>query len=391
MALWLLFAAGIWTVIRWIGRLRMSTDEAEERLSESIFADAAEPTGQDEQARCLACRVWWKVAIVLVLVAAVAGIIANKQQAADETETTYGGTNASRTLQQRKPGTTETGGDAGAAEEEHSAETVLATVNGEKITLAELESTLEEMPEQYRSAFKNNRLGLLDQLISRRLLLQQARKNNPGQNEGGGSGREKDSRPEDPPKTEDERINALLRREVFEKVKVTEEDIRRAYEELKDEMPGQRSFEEVKESLRSYVRQEKRNKAVESYLTKLQEQATITRSQEWIGAQKARAADNPLDRALATGRPVVADFGRGVCIPCKMMKPILDKLQEEYKGRADILIIEIDEYPAVTQRVGIRAIPTQIFYDAEGNEIFRHQGFMSQEAIIVKLREMGVK
>lgn len=159
----------------------------------------------------------------------------------------------------------------------------------------------------------------------------------------------------------------------------------------KDEMPAGRTFEELQDPLRAYALQEKQGEAVDAYLANLRAAATITRNEGWVEAQKARAADNPLDRALATGRPVVADFGRGVCIPCKMMKPILDKLQEEYKGRADILIIEIDEYPAVTQCVGIRAIPTQIFYDAAGDDIYRHQGFMSREAIVGKLREMVVE
>jgi len=113
--------------------------------------------------------------------------------------------------------------------------------------------------------------------------------------------------------------------------------------------------------------------------------------QERGEAQGALSADNPLDRALQSGRPVVADFGRGLCIPCKMMKPILDDLKKQYAGRAEILIIEIDEYPAVTQRVGIRAIPTQIFYDAEGKEAYRHQGFMSREDIVSRLVAMGVK
>jgi thioredoxin 1 len=106
--------------------------------------------------------------------------------------------------------------------------------------------------------------------------------------------------------------------------------------------------------------------------------------------QKPPVADNPLDHALATGRPVVADFGRGMCVPCKMMKPILDELGGQYKSRAEVLIIEIDDYPDVTRRVGIRAIPTQIFYDSDGNEVYRHEGFMPREDIVAKLAEMGV-
>lgn len=107
-------------------------------------------------------------------------------------------------------------------------------------------------------------------------------------------------------------------------------------------------------------------------------------------AQGMAAPDNPLDNALKKGRPVLADFGRGKCIPCKMMKPILDELQEEYQGKAEILIIEIDEHPALTRRCGIRTIPTQIFYDASGKEAYRHEGFMPREDIVEQFAKLGV-
>lgn len=107
--------------------------------------------------------------------------------------------------------------------------------------------------------------------------------------------------------------------------------------------------------------------------------------------QEMAAADNPLDNVLKTGRPMLADFGRGKCIPCKMMKPILDELKEEYQGKAEILIIEIDEHPALTQRCRIRTIPTQIFYDASGKEVYRHVGFMPREDILEQLGRLGVR
>ncbi len=174
-------------------------------------------------------------------------------------------------------------------------------------------------------------------------------------------------------------------------VEVSDADVRQFYERHRDEVPDGRSYEELKDSLRSYALQERQNEAIQSYLAKLRATANITHNEAWVEAQKALAADNPLDVALKTGRPVVADFGRGTCIPCKMMKPILDELQEDYKGRAEILIIQIDEYPTVTQRVGIRVIPTQIFYDASGTEVYRHEGFIPREDIVAKLAEMGVK
>ena len=89
--------------------------------------------------------------------------------------------------------------------------------------------------------------------------------------------------------------------------------------------------------------------------------------------------------------PMVLDFGRGICIPCKQMKPILEDLTKEYQGKAIIRIIEIDDNMDLTMKYRIRLIPTQIFIDATGKEIYRHEGFMPKEDIVMKLKEMGVK
>jgi len=100
--------------------------------------------------------------------------------------------------------------------------------------------------------------------------------------------------------------------------------------------------------------------------------------------------DNPLAKALKNGMPVVADFGRGTCIPCKMMKPILEELKETYKGKAEIFIFSIDEYKDLTEQCKINLIPTQIFYDKTGKEVMRHEGFFPKDEIVAKLKELGV-
>jgi thioredoxin 1 len=89
--------------------------------------------------------------------------------------------------------------------------------------------------------------------------------------------------------------------------------------------------------------------------------------------------------------PRVVDLGRGKCIPCKMMAPILEELKKEYEGRAIISVVDIGVYPAEARKYRIRVIPTQIFINSEGEEVFRHEGFMSKKDIIKKLHEMGVK
>jgi thioredoxin 1 len=89
--------------------------------------------------------------------------------------------------------------------------------------------------------------------------------------------------------------------------------------------------------------------------------------------------------------PMVVELGRGKCIPCKMMAPILAELKKKYAGRAIIDVIDIGKNPDAAKKYRIRIIPTQIFITAEGEEIFRHEGFMPKKEIIEKLSEMGVK
>ena len=89
--------------------------------------------------------------------------------------------------------------------------------------------------------------------------------------------------------------------------------------------------------------------------------------------------------------PKLLDFGRGKCIPCKAMAPVLKELSEEYKERVIIKIIEIDQDPNLTRANRIRLIPTQIFFDAKNQEIYRHEGFMGKEQIKAMFQKMGVQ
>ena len=101
-------------------------------------------------------------------------------------------------------------------------------------------------------------------------------------------------------------------------------------------------------------------------------------------------ASIPLEQALSSGLPTLAEFGRGVCVPCKAMKPILEELAAEYEGKWNIVIVEIDDHMDQTRQYEIMVIPTQIFFDNSGKEITRHIGFLPKEDIITQLKKMGV-
>jgi len=91
------------------------------------------------------------------------------------------------------------------------------------------------------------------------------------------------------------------------------------------------------------------------------------------------------------GMVTMVDLGANSCVPCKMMAPILEKLEKDYKGRAAIVFLDVWKDPDLAKRFGIKVIPTQIFYDKEGKEVYRHVGFMSENAIVTQLKNLGVQ
>jgi thioredoxin 1 len=90
------------------------------------------------------------------------------------------------------------------------------------------------------------------------------------------------------------------------------------------------------------------------------------------------------------GMVTMIDLGAKKCIPCKMMAPIMEKMEKKYDGKAAIVFIDVWEHREQASRFGIRAIPTQIFYNADGKEVSRHVGFMSEDDIVKTLSQLGV-
>ena len=102
-------------------------------------------------------------------------------------------------------------------------------------------------------------------------------------------------------------------------------------------------------------------------------------------------ASIPLEQALSSGLPTLAEFGRGVCVPCKAMKPILEELATEYQGELNVVIVEVDDHMDQVRQYEIMAIPTQIVFDSNGKEITRHVGFWPKEEIVAQLKKMGIE
>ncbi len=110
-----------------------------------------------------------------------------------------------------------------------------------------------------------------------------------------------------------------------------------------------------------------------------------------VEAELPSATPATINQVLVSGKPTVIDLGARTCIPCKKMAPILEGLSKEYKGKANVLFIDVHDDNAAAERFKVRMIPTQVFFNAQGKEVKRHIGFMDKADIVKELKAAGLK
>ena len=108
-------------------------------------------------------------------------------------------------------------------------------------------------------------------------------------------------------------------------------------------------------------------------------------------AELPSASDKTISQALASGKPTLLDLGARSCIPCRQMAPILEALATEYQSKANILFVDVYEDKSTARKFRVQMIPTQIFFNAKGQEVKRHVGGMEKDEIIKELKAAGLK
>ncbi|OPY16095.1 MAG: Thioredoxin [Syntrophus sp. PtaB.Bin075] len=103
------------------------------------------------------------------------------------------------------------------------------------------------------------------------------------------------------------------------------------------------------------------------------------------------ANEEALKNVPVKGMVTLVDLGATRCIPCKMMAPILERMKKKYEGKAAIVFLDVWEDAQPAKYFRIRGIPTQIFFNNKGEEVYRHEGFMSEEEIVAMLDKLGVR
>ncbi|MGE5364883.1 MAG: thioredoxin family protein [Bacteroidota bacterium] len=87
------------------------------------------------------------------------------------------------------------------------------------------------------------------------------------------------------------------------------------------------------------------------------------------------------------------ELGSVNCIPCKQMQPVMKAIEKKYGDQIHVIFYDVwkDDQKQYASKYGIKLIPTQVFLDANGREIKRHEGFYSEKDIDKFLQSKGLK
>ena len=100
--------------------------------------------------------------------------------------------------------------------------------------------------------------------------------------------------------------------------------------------------------------------------------------------------DSALAQAKKDGKVVMLELGSVGCMPCEQMLPVMQKLRVSYKGKLEVLFVDVREDNKTGRQFGVCLIPTQVFLDKNGKEFRRHVRFYAYDEITPVLKKAGL-
>ncbi|HOI90561.1 MAG TPA: thioredoxin family protein [Candidatus Rifleibacterium sp.] len=90
--------------------------------------------------------------------------------------------------------------------------------------------------------------------------------------------------------------------------------------------------------------------------------------------------------------PRLIDFGSKQCKTCKTLEPVLENLARKYsdKFKTEFVDVWLPENEALAKSYGIETIPVQVFINAEGKEVYRNTGLISEAEVIARFADLGL-
>lgn len=270
---------------------------------------------------------------------------------------------------------------------QNPARQVLAHVNGEKITVQQLNRELMKVESPMKEMLRENPQELLEGMIIQTVLLQEAKRQGVTPPVKTYKDQDKDAL-----SPEEALIAELIKKKFSTPPTVTREEIKTFYPLLKERLGGM-TLDQASPIIEQFIIEVKQQEEMKGFLAELRTSAKVEIDQIRLQKIASKAPESnteeDLKKAFAGGKPFLVDFGANSCLPCRQLRPVLKELSKEFDGKAEILVIDVYQYQHLAREYKIVALPTLVFFDRQGKEVFRQPGAMTKEQITAKLKEIG--
>lgn len=248
----------------------------------------------------------------------------------------------------------------------------IVTAGTIKLTQKDVDAAVAGYPVYQREQAKQYPVFVLEKLVAEKLIAQEAE-----------AWVKKDGRT----MTGSTLIDAYLTAKVPAQT-VTDAEVREFYE-ANASMVGGAPFEQVKDVMKSLLLSEKTEAARDQFVNSAGKRHKILISQDWVKARSERWAENPVEKARASGKPSLVVFSVIGC--CDKMHPVFSSISAKYTEQISAVFVNTREQTVLPQLYGVSTIPVELILDAKGNEVFRNKGFMSEESIVAQFKAHGIE
>lgn len=254
-------------------------------------------------------------------------------------------------------------------------ENILFRTSDLQISLEDIEKEIGKAPENLKADLRKNSFFFLEQISADRLLEKLAMEKYKKQNDNS---------------KEPEKEAAL--KSYFDLITVnavvSDEEIKVFYDENKS-LFGDAPREKVETYIKKQLLQQKMQTIIEEHVKNLGQNIRLEVNASWAPKQFDLSRDNLIDKVRWNGKTTLVLFGgKSCCGPDKMI-PVLESIGRKFPDKINSVYMEAKENQILSARYNVNSIPIQIIFDKTGKEIYRHNGALTEEILMTKLKDIG--
>ena len=112
----------------------------------------------------------------------------------------------------------------------------------------------------------------------------------------------------------------------------------------------------------------------------------VVQSSQAVAPTSTAYTEHSFAKLLQSNKLVLVDFHAVWCAPCKAMNPVIDKVSANFKGKAKVEKVDVENNKIITEAYKVQTVPGFVLFK-EGKKVWSHTGIISYEDLTVVIKK----